>query len=94
MEKEQQKKIKNRIKLIVIAVTAVVLSLAIVLIVQTVRIHKLEDQKQTAQNELSSLEQKDAEADKKMEELLDPSHNDKYYEQEHNHGSQNDYLFN
>ncbi len=91
---ENQKRIKNRIKVALIAVMAVVLSLVIILIIQTVQLHKLEDQKQDALTEQSLLEQKNADADKKMEELLDPTHNQKYYEQEHNYGSQNDYLFN
>lgn len=91
---ENQKRIKNRIKVALIAVMAVVLSLIIILIVQTVRLHQLEEQKQQNLDELAQLEQNDATADKKMEELLDPTHNEKYYEQEHNYGSQDDYLFN
>ncbi|MGN1162395.1 MAG: hypothetical protein ACI4T2_00495 [Christensenellales bacterium] len=89
---EKEKKIKNKIKIAFIAVTAVVLSLIIILIVQNVQLHKLENQKYEANQELVEIEQKNNVADKTIEELSDPEHNEKYYEQEENYGGDKDYI--
>ncbi len=89
---EKEKKIKNKIKIVFIAVTAVVLSLIIILIVQNVQLHKLENQKYKATQELVEIEQKNNVADKTIEELSDPEHNEKYYEQEENYGGDKDYI--
>lgn len=89
---EKEKKIKNKIKIAFIAVTAVVLSLIIILIVQNVQLHKLENQKYKATQELVEIEQKNNVADKTIEELSDPEHNEKYYEQEENYGGDKDYI--
>lgn len=89
---EKEKKIKNKIKIAFIAVTAVVLSLIIILIVQNVKLHKLENQKYETNQELVEIEQKNNVADKTIEELSDPEHNEKYYEQEENYGGDKDYI--
>lgn len=90
---EKEKRIKSKIKLALIAVVAVVFSLIIILIVQNVQLHRLEDQKFKANQELIEIEAKSSLADKKIEELTDPEHNDKYYEQEKNYGGEKDYIF-
>ena len=89
---EKEKKIKNKIKIAFIAVAAVVLSLIIILIVQNVQLHKLENQKYEANQELVEIEQKNNVADKTIEELSDSEHNEKYYEQEENYGGDKDYI--
>jgi len=83
---EKEKRIKNKIKIALIAIAMVVFSLMIILIVQTVQLHRLEKQKASASHELVELEEK-------SEELTDPEHNKKYYEQEKNYGGEKDYIF-
>ena len=70
----------------------VVLSLMIILIVQTIQLHRLEKQKASASHDLVQIEEDSKLADKKIEELTDPEHNDKYYEQEKNYGGEKDYI--
>lgn len=89
---EKEKRIKNKIKIALIAIAVVVLSLIIILIVQNVRIHRLERQKYSADQKLVQIENDSNLADKKIEELNDPEHNDKYYEQENNYGGEKDYI--
>ena len=50
-------------------------------------------QKASASHELVEIEEKSEHADKKIEELTDPEHNKKYYEQEKNYGGEKDYIF-
>lgn len=90
---EKEKRIKNKIKIALIAIAMVVLSLMIILIVQTSQLHRLEKQKASASHDLVQIEEKSEHADKKIEELTDPEHNDKYYEQEKNYGGEKDYIF-
>ena len=90
---EKQKKIKNKIMVALISIAVVVLSLIIILIVQNIQLHKLEKQKFEANQELIEVDKKSNLADKTIEELTDPNHNDKYYEQEKNYGGEKDYIF-
>ena len=89
---EKEKRIKNKIKIALIAIAMVVLSLTIILIVQTIQLHRLEKQKASASHDLVQIEEDSKLADKKIEELTDPEHNDKYYEQEKNYGGEKDYI--
>lgn len=89
---KKENKIKNRIKIVLIAVAIVVLSLVIILVVQNVKLHKLEKQKYELGQELVELNKKNEFADKQMDELTNPEHNDNYYEQEHNYGGEKDYI--
>lgn len=90
---EKEKRIKNKIRIALIVIAVVILSLIIILIIQNVQLHRLENQKYSADQKLVQIEEDSKLADKKIEELTDPEHNDKYYEQEKNYGGEKDYIF-
>lgn len=61
----KEKRIKNKIKIALIAIAMVVLSLMIILIVQTIQLHRLEKQKASASHDLVQIEEDSKLADKK-----------------------------
>ncbi len=90
---DKTKKLKTRLKILIATVLIVVLSLAILLIVQNVQLHNLYAKETSQQQELSELEKGNDLLDKKIEELSSPTHIEDYYAQENNYGTENDYIF-
>ena len=94
MTTKQTEKSKLIVKLVIVAIICVFVALITVLIVQNVKLHKLENEKNTINNDLSHISLEESKIDKQLEEIQKSDYQEKLNEQEKNYGTEDEYLFN
>lgn len=94
MTTKQTEKSKLIVKLVIVAIICVFVALITVLIVQNVKLHKLENEKNAINNDLSHISLEESKIDKQLEEIQKSDYQEKLNEQEKNYGTEDEYLFN
>lgn len=94
MTTKQTEKSKLIVKLVIVAIICVFVALITVLIVQNVKLHKLENEKNAINKDLSHISLEESKIDKQLEEIQKSDYQEKLNEQEKNYGTEDEYLFN
>ena len=94
MTTKQTEKSKLIVKLVIVAIICVFVALITILIVQNVKLHKLENEKNAIHNDLSHISLEESKIDKQLEEIQKSDYQEKLNEQEKNYGTEDEYLFN